>query len=168
MDFSKQIDIPFSFKRALCFILYVYTRLLSYTVGKVHLLIRLEFVKTLQNWLYRKARELNAIAAQLPPVKYDVEFRKVVTPVGEDVQLHGDLYLPKSKTSAPVILIRTPYDKDSPILGKGLALIFAERGFACLVQDTRGRFGSDGDFFPVAHEVKDGVATVEWLRKQSW
>ena len=37
-----------------------------------------------------------------------------------------------------------------------------------LFQDTRGRFGSDGDFVPVEHEREDGAATVAWAREQPW
>ena len=36
--------------------------------------------------------------------------------------------------------------------------------YAVLFQDTRGRFGSDGDFVPVEHEKADGAATVRWAR----
>ena len=42
------------------------------------------------------------------------------------------------------------------------------RGFAVLVQDTRGRFGSDGTFVPVATELEDGAATLAWLARQPW
>jgi hypothetical protein len=67
--------------------------------------------------------------------------------------------------SLPVILVRTPYKRQSWI---SFGTFYAERGYHCLVQDCRGRFGSSGDFFPVAHEVEDGGLTVEWIRKQSW
>ena len=47
-------------------------------------------------------------------------------------------------------------------------MFLAERGYAVLFQDTRGRFGSDGDFVPVEHEKEDGAATVRWVRSQPW
>ena len=48
------------------------------------------------------------------------------------------------------------------------ARCFAERGFTCLLQDTRGRFGSGGDFFPVKNEIVDGASTIDWVREQPW
>ena len=49
-----------------------------------------------------------------------------------------------------VVLLRTPYKRENWLQA---GRVYAERGYHCLVQDTRGRFGSSGDFFPVAHEV---------------
>ena len=47
-------------------------------------------------------------------------------------------------------------------------IILAERGYAVLLQDTRGRFGSDGMFVPIEQERDDGAATVAWVRQQPW
>eukprot|EP00808_Paulinella_micropora_P028430 g8461.t1 len=65
----------------------------------------------------------------------------------------------------PVIVVRTPYGREQ---FTNEPKLFAERGFHALVQDTRGRFGSSGEFFPVQHEREDGAVTVKWLRQQSW
>ena len=40
------------------------------------------------------------------------------------------------------------------------------RGYAVVVQDTRGRFASEGRFDPFADEGRDGADTVAWLRGQ--
>ena len=53
-------------------------------------------------------------------------------------------------------------------LSRSLARPLRPRRYAVLFQDTRGRFGSDGDFVPVEHEKADGAATVRWVRAQSW
>ena len=46
--------------------------------------------------------------------------------------------------------------------------LFAERGFQVFIQSCRGTFGSGGDFTCLSHEREDGLATVEWLKKQDW
>ena len=63
-----------------------------------------------------------------------------------------------------LILMRTPYGRREDF-GQTLP---AEQGYAVLVQDTRGRFGSDGQFVPVETEIEDGAVTIEWLRQQEW
>ena len=48
------------------------------------------------------------------------------------------------------------------------ALKMAERGYAVLVCDTRGRYASEGDFNPFHQEGPDGYDTIEWLAAQPW
>jgi putative CocE/NonD family hydrolase len=62
----------------------------------------------------------------------------------------------------PTILIRTPYGKNPD----GRA--FVRRGYAVVVQDMRGRHGSDGVFLPWESAMGDGVATMEWIVRQPW
>ncbi len=66
----------------------------------------------------------------------------------------------------PCIVIRSPYGRKA--IGTELAWVFACRGFAVLMQDTRGRFGSSGEFFPIKDEMLDGGDTLEWVQDQSW
>jgi hypothetical protein len=62
----------------------------------------------------------------------------------------------------PTILIRTPYGKGPD----GRA--FVRRGYAVVVQDMRGRHGSEGVFLPWESAMGDGVATIEWIVRQPW
>ena len=41
-------------------------------------------------------------------------------------------------------------------------------GYVFVIQDTRGRFASDGDFVPFIHEAADGYDSVEWAAGQPW
>ena len=41
-------------------------------------------------------------------------------------------------------------------------------GFAGVIQDTRGRFTSEGEFMPGAPEGADGYDAVEWAAAESW
>ena len=87
----------------------------------------------------------------------------------DGVRLAGDLYRPGGAGPLPAIAIRQPYGKRTPEMG--LAQVggwFARKGYACLVQDVRGKFGSEGAFDPAVHEVEDGYDTVAWLVEQPW
>ena len=66
----------------------------------------------------------------------------------------------------PVLLTRTPYGRDLAVNSAYFnPATVAARGFAVILQDCRGRFGSDGVFVPSVHEEDDGAATVEWAAR---
>src|SRR4029434_9794171 len=44
----------------------------------------------------------------------------------------------------------------------------AERGYAVVIQDVRGRYQSEGEFRPYENEGRDGYDTIEWAAKQPW
>jgi putative CocE/NonD family hydrolase len=46
--------------------------------------------------------------------------------------------------------------------------VFIERGFAVVVQDVRGRYGSGGVFRPTVQEQNDGDDTLSWVARQRW
>ena len=75
--------------------------------------------------------------------------------------LRADIYRPMAPGRFPVLLTRTPYDKQSDgdvdFGHKGAA-----RGYIVINQDVRGRYTSDGDWYPFLHESNDGYDTVEW------
>jgi predicted acyl esterase len=104
---------------------------------------------------------------------YDVVIeRDVLVPMRDGVRLATDLYFPlhagtRAVGPFPVILERTPYDK------RGLSLIataqfFARHGYIVALQDVRGRFHSEGEWYPFALEGPDGYDAVEWLGGQTW
>jgi putative CocE/NonD family hydrolase len=77
----------------------------------------------------------------------------------DGVTLRADIYRPAAEGKYPVLLTRTPYNKDNmaPMGQKGAA-----RGYMVVVQDVRGRFTSEGEWYPFKHETEDGYDTVEW------
>lgn len=85
--------------------------------------------------------------------------------VDDTTELATDIYLPHGEGPFPCLLIRTPYNKDGH---KGDGEKFTKRGYAVVAQDTRGKFKSNGTFYPFRHERADGLATLEWIRAQSW
>ena len=72
---------------------------------------------------------------------------------------------PEGEGTYPTIVCRTPYGS---AWSRKTMENYAKRGYAYLVQDTRGRFNSEGVFDPFIYGVKDGDATLEWVRSQPW
>lgn len=97
--------------------------------------------------------------------------RDVMVPMRDGVRLATDVYLPPGPGPFPVLLERTPYDKSFAWFTAGLILnplVAADRGFAVVVQDARGRARSEGDWVPFVHEADDGHDAVEWAAAQDW
>lgn len=80
----------------------------------------------------------------------------------DGVTLHADIYHPKAEGQFPVILMRTPYDK-SVGWAVSPAYQIAAHGYVVVVQDVRGRYTSEGEFYTFRHESADGYDTVEWV-----
>lgn len=79
------------------------------------------------------------------------------------VDLYSDIYRPESQVPLPVILMRLPYDKTSAeTIAHIHPLWYARQGYLVVVQDTRGRGMSGGEFYPFRFEAQDGYETVEW------
>lgn len=77
--------------------------------------------------------------------------------------LRADVYRPGGSGPWPVLLSRLPYGKQMPLAVAVLdPLAVARRGFMMVVQDTRGRFASEGEWEPWTHEESDGYDTVRW------
>jgi len=94
---------------------------------------------------------------------------EIPIPMRDGKVLYADLYKPDLESKYPVILQRTPYDKSSATMDPMLDPIKAAKaGFAMVVQDTRGRYASEGDFEVFFNEINDGYDTVEWISRQSW
>ena len=79
----------------------------------------------------------------------------------DGVTLRADIYHPKADGKFPVILMRTPYNK-SVGWAVSPAYQIASHGYVVIVQDVRGRYTSDGEFYPFRHESADGYDAVEW------
>jgi len=149
------------------------------------------------------AGSLDAFAQTLPseapqefkPTNYGLEYerREVMIPMRDGVKLHTVIIVPKSviesKKHAPMLLTRTPYNATEltshansshlgPILnGYDNALeVIVEGGYIRVVQDVRGKYGSEGDYVmnrplrgplnptKVDHAT-DTYDTIDWLVK---
>jgi predicted acyl esterase len=116
------------------------------------------FFPSALRWLGRK---LLARGVGLPPPMHQWTEESIKT----CDELVATLLLPKGATGRlPTVVIRTPYGRQNDF-GQ---YFLVERGYAVVVQDTRGRFGSGGDFVPVENERADGARTIAWVRSQKW
>jgi uncharacterized protein len=91
-------------------------------------------------------------------------------PMRDGVVLRADVYRSSHSGRRPVLLERTPYNKTFPrmVLDTVHVLYAVEGGYTVVIQDTRGRFASDGEFFPFFSDIQDGYDTVEWCAAQPW
>ncbi|MFN8005980.1 MAG: CocE/NonD family hydrolase [Terriglobia bacterium] len=81
----------------------------------------------------------------------------------DGVTLQADIYRPEEEGKFPVLLERTPYDKRRmTYAGVGFGVKAAARGYVYIIQDCRGRFASEGEWYPFKDESQDGYDAVEW------
>jgi uncharacterized protein len=120
---------------------------------------------------------------------FDYDRRQVMIPMRDGVKLHTVILVPRGAKSAPILLTRTPYDanalttnNNSEHLGPSLegydnaTEVIVEDGYIRVVQDVRGKYGSEGDYVmnrplhgpqnptPVDHAT-DTYDTIDWLVK---
>ena len=86
----------------------------------------------------------------------------------DGVVLRADVWRPSVAGRFSVLVYRTPYDRRRAQGERSTVARAAERGYAVVVQDVRGRYGSDGEFEPYRNEGRDGFDTIEWAAAQSW
>jgi putative CocE/NonD family hydrolase len=122
---------------------------------------------------------------------FDYVRREVMIPMRDGVKLHTVILLPNGAKNAPILLTRTPYDANaltshaqSSHLGAILngydnaTDIIVEGGYIRVVQDVRGKYGSEGDYVmnrplhgpqnptSVDHAT-DTYDTIDWLIKNT-
>jgi predicted acyl esterase len=90
--------------------------------------------------------------------------------MADGTELATTVYLPEGKPPFPVIVSRTPYNKDGL---KGEAARFCKNGYAYVAQDFRGRFKSKGHHSIIFHnegwtKPRDGQDTLKWIAAQPW
>jgi putative CocE/NonD family hydrolase len=92
------------------------------------------------------------------------KLRQMVPTTG-GIRLATDVWLPDGPGPFPVVLTRTPYHR---VTCFGAARALTEWGYACVVQDCRGKYDSEGVFRPLVYEEEDGAATLDWIANQPW
>jgi uncharacterized protein len=120
---------------------------------------------------------------------FDYVKRDVMIPMRDGVKLHTVIVIPKGAKNAPILLTRTPYSATAytshapsahlgPILtgGDNAVEVIVEGGYIRVVQDVRGKYGSEGDYVmtrplhgplnptAVDHST-DTYDTIDWLVK---
>ncbi len=120
---------------------------------------------------------------------FDYTRREVMIPMRDKVRLHAVILVPKGAAHAPILITRTPYSADaqtanlhSAHLGPSLygydnaTDVIVEGGYIRVVEDIRGKYGSEGDYVmnrPIhgpqnptpVDEATDTYDTIDWLIK---
>jgi uncharacterized protein len=120
---------------------------------------------------------------------FDYVRREEMIPMRDGVKLHTVILVPRGAKNAPILFTRTPYDADvltghaqsahlGPILSgyDNATEVIVEGGYIRVVQDVRGKYGSEGDYVmnrplrgrlnptSVDHST-DTYDTIDWLVK---
>jgi len=90
--------------------------------------------------------------------------------LSDGVALVSDHYYPSAEVYGegplPTLLMRQPYGRDiASTVVYAHPVWFARHGYHVVIQDVRGRGGSEGEFYPFRHEAQDGAETIAWLMK---
>ena len=99
------------------------------------------------------------------PALAEIHVDTVQVPMRDGIHLATDVYRDSSIEKSPVVLVRTPYNKDK---AKGTAEQFVRAGYAAVIQDCRGANASEGVMIPYAEEGQDGFDCIEWITRQPW
>ncbi|WP_436535814.1 CocE/NonD family hydrolase [Actinoplanes sp. HUAS TT8] len=79
--------------------------------------------------------------------------------------LVADAYPAAGGAATPVVVTRTPYDRAAH---RAEGFGWSRHGFGYVVQDVRGRYGSDGVWRPYHGERADGAELIDWILAQPW
>jgi hypothetical protein len=163
------------------------------------------FLFAIASFAQKAASQYPALPSEMPdklaPVTSTFEYvrRDVMIPMRDGIKLHTVILIPKGAKNAPILLTRTPYSADTltshdprggggtdamlsshlgPILNgyDNATEVIVEGGYIRVVQDVRGKYGSEGDYVmnrplhgpqnatPVDHAT-DTYDTIDWLVK---
>jgi putative CocE/NonD family hydrolase len=93
--------------------------------------------------------------------------KNVMVPMRDGVRLATDIYRPAGQGKYPVVLVRTPYGTESSAVGRQ-GQYYVEHGYAFAIQDCRGKYDSEGDWYGKRDEAKDGSDAITWVGTQPW
>ena len=101
----------------------------------------------------------------LPDYTHDAgAWRDLDVIMRDGVKLKTHVLMPAGLERAPIVLMRNPYPRD--LLFTISCGVFARYGIGCVLQDVRGQRESEGEWYPLVHEVDDGEDTLAWLDAQ--
>jgi len=95
-----------------------------------------------------------------------IEELDVRVPMRDGVLLSTNVYRPDAPGKLPVLLMRSPYGNGGAENTE--AAYAVSRGYIVVLQDTRGRYESEGIFDAMQPEALDGYDTQQWVGVQSW
>ena len=166
--------------------------ILNKTFSLSHILCSILSALLIAQWTYAQTPTLpDERPAKIQPTYEGFEYvrRDVMIPMRDGVKLHTVILIPNGTKNAPILLTRTPYDATGltthansshlgPILSgyDNATDVIVDGGYIRVVQDVRGKFGSEGDYVmnrplrgpqnptSVDHAT-DTYDTIDWLIK---
>jgi uncharacterized protein len=97
--------------------------------------------------------------------------KNIMVPMRDGIHLATDVIRIDNGSPQPVLMARIPYDKNTWMNDNLFifdAFRAAQAGYVVIVQDTRGRYGSEGEFTPMFQERTDGEDAIAWAAAQPW
>jgi len=106
----------------------------------------------------------------LPPAEtHDIKVEKdLKIPMHDGTILMANHYYPHQLGKRPTILICSVYNTRTSSTNEAISIATTEQGFNVVVVNSRGTFGSTGEFDPFLSERDDAPSIIEWLKKQEW
>ena len=92
----------------------------------------------------------------------------VMVPMRDGVRLQTDIYLPKPEGRFPTLFVRDIYTNGSNEVRQRYARWATENGYAFVFQSARGRYDSQGSWYPYFQEIPDGDDALSWIADQPW
>ncbi len=89
----------------------------------------------------------------------------VMVAMRDGVKLATTIYFPEGDGPWPVVVTRSPYNKNGAKNGAGR---YTKAGYVHIAQDVRGRFASEGSYVPFEPDREDGFDTVAWIHDQDF
>lgn len=86
----------------------------------------------------------------------------------DGIRLATDVYLPEGEGQFPTLLVRDIYTNGSANVRQQYARFATSNGYAFVFQSTRGRYDSEGQWYPYFQEINDGDDTLTWIADQPW
>ncbi len=104
----------------------------------------------------------------LSPLAYSQVAKEYMVEGEDELKFYTATILPDENKKYPVIVYRTPYAKETETLErlKKAYRNLTDGGYAVVYQHTRGSGKSEGERYPYDDEHKDGLALLDWIRKQ--
>ena len=96
---------------------------------------------------------------------YKAEKKELNIAMNDGVSLSTSIFVPKGRGPFTTVLVRTPY---STYAEEWMGQAFNLFRIAVVLQDVRGKYRSEGEFYPFINEREDGLQTLRWIRSQSW
>jgi len=108
-----------------------------------------------------------SFAQKSRPTYTVIEKKNIMVEMRDGVELATDIYMPDAAGKYPAILSRTPYNKSADWISN-IGPYYAQRGYVVVVQDTRGRYNSEGVWHMLNDDGRDGYDCCGWIGRQEW